>query len=149
MPSCGKNALKIFFSRTKRLIPWDLQLVYRIGDSDPTNDVQIMTFGWPWPHYRQGQRRRFTNHPNWPCKSGEKSKSVNKREDFHFQDRHLFSCAVSLFLCYRVLNIGRVSLFWCFSVIFKSLIANLTRGIATLQNEILTVLKSVIPYVIL
>ena len=24
------------------------------------------------------EMRRFTNHPNWPCKSGEKSKSMNK-----------------------------------------------------------------------
>ena len=27
---------------------------------------------------RQAQRRKFTNHPNRPCKLGEKSESVNK-----------------------------------------------------------------------
>ena len=36
---------------------------------------------------------------------------------------------------------GRVALFLRFSVVFKSLIANLTRGTATLQNVILTVLR--------
>ena len=90
------------------------------------------------------QRRRFTNHPNRPCKSGEKYKSVNKSvlaEHFCFQDQHLFPCDDPLLLCYRVLNAGRVTVLWCFSVIFKSLIANLTRGAATLQNEILTVLR--------
>ena len=43
-------------------------------------------------------------------------------EHFYFQDQHLFSCVDPLLLCYRVLNMGRVVLFLCFSVIFKSLI---------------------------
>ena len=61
-------------------------------------------------------------------------------EHFYFQDQHLFFCVDPLLLCYRVLNMGRVALFLCFSVIFKSLIANLTWGTATLQNECLVVL---------
>ena len=62
-------------------------------------------------------------------------------EHLYFQDRHLFSSVDPLLLCYRELNMGRVALIWCFSDIFKPLIANLTRGTATLQNEILTVLR--------
>ena len=36
---------------------------------------------------------------------------------------------------------ARVAIFYVFLVIFSSLIANLIRGKATLQNEILTVLR--------
>ena len=36
---------------------------------------------------------------------------------------------------------GMVAMFLRFVVVFKSLIANVTRGPATLQNEILTVLR--------
>ena len=65
------------------------------------------------------QRRRFKNHPNRPCKSGEKSKSMNKgvivhflcAEYFYFQHRHLFSWVEPFFLCYSVLHMGRVALF--------------------------------------
>ena len=60
---------------------------------------------------------------------------------FYFHEQHLFSCVNPLLLCYRVLNMGRVAIFWRFVVIFTSLIANLIRGTATLQNEILTVLR--------
>ena len=62
-------------------------------------------------------------------------------EHLYFQDQHLFSCVDPLLVCCRVLNRGRVVLFWCFSVIFKSLIANLTWGTSFLQNETLTVLR--------
>ena len=36
---------------------------------------------------------------------------------------------------------GRVAIFFTFLVIFSSLIANLIRGTATLQNDSLTVLR--------
>ena len=62
-------------------------------------------------------------------------------EHFYFQEWHWFSCVDPLLLCYKVLNMGRIALFLCFSVNFKSLIANLTRGTANLQKEILTVLR--------
>ena len=60
-------------------------------------------------------------------------------EHFYFHEQHLFSCVNPLLLCYRLLHMGRVAIFGRFLVIFTSLIANLTRGTATLQNEILTV----------
>ena len=63
-------------------------------------------------------------------------------EHFYFHEQHLFSCVNHLLLCYRLLNMGRVAIFDVFFlVIFTSLIANLIRVTATLQNEILTVLK--------
>ena len=74
-------------------------------------------FQYIFLHFQQ--RRRFTNHPNRPCKSGEKIE-VNEQkcfcaflcaEYFYFQDRHLFSCVDPLFLRYRVLNMRRVALF--------------------------------------
>ena len=66
------------------------------------------------------QRRRFTNHLNRPCKSwggGLKDYEQKHRsaflcaEHFYYQDRHLFSCVDPVLLCYRVLNMGRVTLF--------------------------------------
>ena len=63
-------------------------------------------------------------------------------EYFYFHEQHLFSCVNPLLLCYRMLNMDRVAIFYVFfGVIFTSLIENLTRGTATLQNEILTVLR--------
>ena len=64
-------------------------------------------------------------------------------EHFYFHEQHLFSCVNHLLLCYRLLNMGRVAIFdgFFFLVIFTSLIANLIMVTATLQNEILTVLK--------
>ena len=62
-------------------------------------------------------------------------------EHFYFHEQHLFSCVNPLLLCHRVLNMGRVAIFLRFLVIFTSLIENLTRGPATLQNEISTVLR--------
>ena len=62
-------------------------------------------------------------------------------EYFYFHEQHLFSCVNPLLLCYRMLNMDRVAIFLRFLVIFTSLIENLTRGTATLQNEILTVLR--------
>ena len=47
---------------------------------------------------------------------------------FYFNEQHIFSCVNPLLLCYRVLNTGRVAIFWRFWVIFKSLIANLIRS---------------------
>ena len=77
-------------------------------------------------------------------------------EYFYFHEQHLFSCVNPLLLCYRMLNMDRIAIFFYvlffilllllllllffFFVIFTSLIENLTRGTATLQNEILTVL---------
>ena len=98
------------------------------------------------------ERGRFSNHDSRLGFVSQGKIKVNEQkylsavlcaEHFYFQYQHLFSCVDPLLLCYRVLNMGRVVLFWCFSVIFKSLIANLTRGIATLQNKILTVLRVV------
>ena len=93
-------------------------------------------------------RRRFTNHPNRPCNSGKIKGNEQKlhstflcAEHFYFLDLHLLFRVDPFILCYKVLNMGRVALFWCILVIFKSLIANLTRGTATLQNKILTVLR--------
>ena len=90
--------------------------------------------------------RNFKGEGSWTTRTGLVNRGkikVNKQrclgtvlcaKHYDFQDRHLFSCVDPLLLCYRVLNMGRVALFWCFSVIFNSLIANLTRGTATLQN---------------
>ena len=47
---------------------------------------------------------------------------------FYFQDRHLFSCVDPLLLCYRVLNMGRVALFWCFFPSFLSLWSQIWQG---------------------
>ena len=78
-------------------------------------------------------------------------------EYFYFYEQHLFSCVNPLLLCYRMINMDRIAIlfiyfFFCFVlpfffflllflVIFTSLIENLTRGTATLQNEIFTVLR--------
>ena len=32
-------------------------------------------------------------------------------EHYHFREQHLISCVNPLFLCYRVLNMGRVAIF--------------------------------------
>ena len=41
-------------------------------------------------------------------------------EHFYFHEQHLFSCVIPLLLCYRVLNMGRVTIcfdvFWSFYV---------------------------------
>ena len=52
----------------------------------------------------------------------------------YFQDNNLFTCVNPVRLCHRVLNVSRVATFWCFSVIFTSLIANLTRGTVILKK---------------
>ena len=66
-------------------------------------------------------------------------------EHFYFHEQHLLCCVCALILCYRVANMSRVTIFFffffTFLVIFSSLIANLIRGTATLQNDILTVLR--------
>ena len=62
-------------------------------------------------------------------------------EHFYFHKQHLFSCVSPLLLCYRVLHMGRVGIFDVFGSSFTCLIAILTRGTATLQNEILALLR--------
>ena len=90
---------------------------------------------------------RFENLPNRPCKSAKHQSRSTKvaflcAEHFYFHEQHLFPCVNPLLLCYRVLNMGRVAfVFRRFLVIFTSWIENLTRGTATLQNEIFTVLR--------
>ena len=44
-PIYGKNPLKIFFSRTRKLLTCGLG----IGDVGPTKFVQMMNLSWPWP----------------------------------------------------------------------------------------------------
>ena len=64
-----------------------------------------------------------------------------RAKHFYFHEQHLFSYVNPILLCYRVLNMGRMAIFGHFLFIFSSLIADLVRGTATLQNEILTVLR--------
>ena len=46
-PIYGKKLLKISSPEPEGQWPWDL--VCSIGDVGPTNFVQMMILGWPWP----------------------------------------------------------------------------------------------------
>ena len=46
-PKYGETPLKIFFSRTRRPMIWDL--ICNIRGVGPTKFVQIIVLGWPWP----------------------------------------------------------------------------------------------------
>ena len=58
------------------------------------------------------------NLPNRPCKLAKKPKSLNKSGKAHFCMSNIstftnttYSPVLTLYLCYRVLNLGRVATF--------------------------------------
>ena len=87
----------------------------------------------PWCFVSKGEGLRITqiglvNQGKFRVNEQKHHSSFLRVEHFYFQDRHLFFYVGPLLLCYNVLNMGMVALFWCFTVIFKFLIAYLTKG---------------------
>ena len=70
----------------------------------------MMIVSWLLPILWQGQRGRFANLPNQPCKLAKKIKVAEQKwhctflcaEHFCFHEQHFFSCVNHLLLCYGV-----------------------------------------------
>ena len=69
-----------------------------------------------------GERAKFANLPNRPCKSTKKIKVAERKwhstflstENFSFHGQHFFSCINPILLCDRVLNRDRVVILFIF-----------------------------------
>ena len=55
MPIYGKNLKKSSSPEPTDQWPWNLHVVWSIVYASTTKIVQIMTLGWPWPIFGQGQ----------------------------------------------------------------------------------------------
>ena len=83
--------------------------------------MQIYSHMYSRPHTYVCKGARFANLLNLPCKSAKKSVAWRKwhstflcAEHFHFHEQHLFFCVNPLLLWHRVLNLGKVAIFFMF-----------------------------------
>ena len=100
-----------------------------LGTKWPKSWYEMTKVGTKWPGYEMTGNQQ--NHISLFLYA----------EHFYFHKRDLFFCVSPFFVGYMVLTLGRVFSFWRLWVIFTSLIANLTRGTAALQNENSTVFR--------